>query len=412
MPFFFEKSEKRKTNKELRKAAQNVDQYFQMFTGYQPQFRSLAGGIFEMDLTRACVDAIARNRAKFKPRISGSAYKNLERTLQFKPNPIQDTYNFLYKLSTITDVENNAFIFPIEDSLGSVVGFWPVRATSSEIKKEQGQLYLAANINGNMQAIEYAKVGHLRNHYYSSDFYGDSNQPFDGTLKLIDAQRQAIENGVASSSAIRFLAKIASMLQPDDITKERERFAKENLSNNGTGVLLFDNKYADVKQVDSKPFLVNAPQMQEIRHNAYEYFGVNEAILTNSYTEEQWNAFYEGKLEPWGLQTGLVITNMLFSDREKAMGNSVFFEANRLQYASNATKVNIVQTLFDRGFITTNQGLEVFNMPPVEGGDKRYIRKEYQEVSLLGKDAAVNVPTADPPASLPVLPGNKTGEDS
>ena len=40
----------------------------------------------------------------------------------------------------------------------------------------------------------------------------------------------------------------------------------------------------------------------------------------------------------------------------------------------------------DRGLITVNQGLAVFNLPPVEDGDKRYIRKEYTEVKNLDKE--------------------------
>ena len=42
--------------------------------------------------------------------------------------------------------------------------------------------------------------------------------------------------------------------------------------------------------------------------------------------------------------------------------------------------------MFDRGQITTNQALAVFNLPPVEDGDKRYIRKEYTEENNIDKD--------------------------
>src|SRR5690606_21169624 len=59
----------------------------------------------------------------------------------------------------------------------------------------------------------------------------------------------------------------------------------------------------------------------------------------------------------------------LFSDREIGHGNEIVFEANRLQYASVGTKLNLVQ-LVDRGIMTPNQLAEVFNLPPVEGGDK------------------------------------------
>ena len=57
-----------------------------------------------------------------------------------------------------------------------------------------------------------------------------------------------------------------------------------------------------------------------------------------------------------------------------------------MQYLSNSEKLNTVTQLFDRGFLTHNQGLEIFNMAPVDGGDKRFIRKEYTETDKIGSD--------------------------
>ena len=81
----------------------------------------------------------------------------------------------------------------------------------------------------------------------------------------------------------------------------------------------------------------------------------------------------------------MVHTQMAFSDTAQAYGNQIIFTSNRLEYLSPTEKLNTVTQLFDRGFITTNQGLEIYNMAPVEGGDKRYIRKEYAEAEEIGK---------------------------
>jgi len=125
--------------------------------------------------------------------------------------------------------------------------------------------------------------------------------------------------------------------------------------------------------------------VEHIKNNVYNYFGVNEKILQNNFDEDEWNAFYEGKIEPFAIQLSLVMTNMTFTEREIAFGNQIIFTANRLQYASNQSKLNIVTQLFDRGMLTHNEGREIFNMSPIEGGDKYYIRKEYAEVSNLAE---------------------------
>jgi len=71
------------------------------------------------------------------------------------------------------------------------------------------------------------------------------------------------------------------------------------------------------------------------------------------------------------------MTKMLFTLREQTQGNIVMATANRLQYMTNADKLNVSAQLIDRGIITLNDAREIWNLPPVEGGDVRIIRGEY-----------------------------------
>lgn len=140
---------------------------------------------------------------------------------------------------------------------------------------------------------------------------------------------------------------------------------------------MFDSKFAEVKQIDSKPYIVDATQMQTINANIYNYFGVNEKILRNEWNEETWNAYYEGKVEPFALQLSMALTSMSFSENELAFGSEIMFSANRLQFATVKNKVDVITQLFDRGLISYNEGREILQMPPVENGDEFMIRGEY-----------------------------------
>ena len=228
-------------------------------------------------------------------------------------------------------------------------------------------------------------------------------------MQLIHTQNQGIINGVRNSASIRFLAKVANMLKPEDITKERTRFTKDNLSaENHSGMVIYDAKFVDVKPIESKPFTVNAAQMKQINENVFNYFGTNAAIMQNTYTEDEWNAYYEGEIEVFAINLSLAMSNMTYTPREIAFGNAITFTANRLQYASNTTKLNISTQLFDRGLLTRNGVFDIWNMAHVEGGDKYYIRKENAEVSELGKEATPNASNegsgiqTDDPAVVPV----------
>lgn len=365
------------------KTAENVKAYFKTLNAYTPSFTTYGGGIYEMELTRAAIHSFATAVSKLKPEFVGNAYQSLGKKMQYKPNNYMDTTKFLYRLATILSVNTTAFIIPLyHDDMATIKGYYPLLPQNTEVIDVNGNAWLRYSfVTGQKAAIELDKVGVLTQYQFENDFFGDGNSPLLSTLSLMDIQKQGMEEAIKQSANIRFMAKLGQTLRPEDIKAERDRFSEDNLSaDNQSGVMMFDAKYADVKQIDSKPFIVDSDQMKIIQNNVFNYFGVNEDILQNKYDENIFNAFYEGKIEPFALQLGLVMTNMTFTENEIAHGNHIMFSSNRLQYASNQTKLQVSQQLFDRGILSTNQVMDIWNMPHVENGDERYIRKEYGRV--------------------------------
>lgn len=368
-----------------RERSDQVSQYMEMLNSYTPIFSTRSGGVYETELTRSAIHAKAKHTAKLKPQIIGSASKELELVLQNRPNSFQSTYEFLYRLRTIYEVDTYVFILPLyNQDYSKIVGFYPLKANQVELMDYMGKIWLRYTfLNGKRAAIEYEKVGVISKYSYHNEFLGDGNNVLNPTMSLLHLQNQGIQEGIKQGAMIRFMAKIGRVINPDDLEKERKSFTDTNLnSDNNSGVLIFDQKYEDIKQIDSKPFIVDDKQMSFIKSNVYSYFGVNEDILQNKFDEDGWNAFYEGEIETFSLQLSLAITNMLFSDREKAFTNQVLFTSNRLQYASNKTKLEVSQTLFDRGIFGVDDIAEIWNMP-LTGDNKKYIRKEYAEVGQL-----------------------------
>lgn len=352
--------------------------YFQTLNSYQPKFNTFSGGIYEAQITRAAIHATATHASKLKPEIKGR--DSLARLMQFRPNPWMSTSQFLYRTATILEVENNAFIVPLYDEmLTRIVGYYPIVPTQTEICNISGEPWLRYRFQtGQTALIELRKVGVLTKFQFKDDFFGSNNHALLPTIRLIDTQNQGIIEGVKNAASIRFLAKLGTATRPEDIDKERKRFVADNFAaeNNG-GVMMFDTKYSDVKQIDSKPFVADAEQMKTINESVYNYFGVNEKILRNEWDEATYTAFYEGKIEPFALQLGLAMTNMTFSDREIAFGDSIMFSANRLQYASSGSKLQVSQQLLDRGVLSRNEVREIWQLPSIDGGDDYVIRGEY-----------------------------------
>ena len=375
-----------------------MDTYYKVVNAYSPVFSSFSGGVYEMELTRAAIHTFATHASKASPIIKGDKYKRLENTLKNKPNEMMTSSQFLYKLASIYEAENNAFIIPIyEDrTAGKIIGLYPVRGKDCQITKVGSKLMLKYKVYANTgiastYAIPYAEVGHLRNHFYRNEFFGENNKPLDNTMNLMSMQQQAIVNSVNQSATIRFMAKISNMFKPEDLKKAQKMLRETNLStdNNG-GVFIYDNKFSDVQQVKSSPYTIDAEQTALINDNVYSYFGINKDILQSKASESIWESYYEAKLEPFLIQLSQVVSGMLFNEKDIENGSMCVYGASRLQYASNQTKLQLVTQLFDRGFITHNQGLEVFNMPPVENGDTRFIRLDYASTTEVGESDKTN----------------------
>lgn len=368
---------------EAKKSDKALEQAYTMFrtlTAYQPVFTNWGGAIYESEIVRAAIDARARHISKLKVETVGSANKSLQAKLRQGPNQWQTWSQFLYRTSTILDIHNTAFIVPVFDERMIITGIYPVLPTRCSLIDYKGELWLRYQFaTGDIGAVEFRKCALLTKYQYRSDFFGESNVALNDTMKLIGIQNQGIEEAVKNTSTFRFMAQLANFAKPDDLAKERARFTRDNLSteSDAGGFLLFPNTYKDIKQIDVKPYTVDADQMEQIRENVYNYFGVNEDVLQNKAYGDSWSAFYEGAIEPFAIQFSEAITKAMFSERERAQGSLIMATANRLQYMSNNDKLNVSSQLLDRGIFSINDVREIWNLPPVENGDLRVIRGEY-----------------------------------
>jgi hypothetical protein len=353
---------------------------FKMLDGYTPVFHRWGRDIYESELVRSAIHTRATHISKLKVETKGAARPALQRKLAHGPNEFQTWSQFLYRLSTLLDVHNTAFICPVYDDYGEPSGVYTPLPARCEIVQYDGVPYLRYEFGwGEKAAVELAYCGIMTKHQYRSDFFGETNHALFPTMELINIQNQGIEEGVKSAASYRFMAKLSNFSKPDDLAKERKRFTAENFARDaeGGGLLLFPNTYSDIKQIEVKPWVVDNDQMQTIRDSVFEYFGVNEDVLTNKAYGDAWSAFYEGAIEPFAVQFSEVMTKMLFTLREQTQGSYVIATANRLQYLSNADKLNVSAQMLDRGIMSINDVREIWNLPPVEGGDERIIRGEY-----------------------------------
>lgn len=361
----------------------------QLLSGYSPVFTAWNNDPYSADIVRSAVDAIARNAAKLKPKHIKRIGKEIitvggqtERILQVRPNPNMSAYDFLYKMATTLLIDNNAFAYPVWEGQ-TLKAVWPVNCSQAEFVEDSSKtIYIRFRFGlGEQAVLPYSEVLHLRRHFYKNDLSGEGNAPINNTLEAIHTTNEGLGQAVKTSANLRGIIKFQGMLKESDIRANRDRFVSEYMSmNNDGGVAALDSK-ADYIELNSEPKMVNAEQMKELRDNVYRYFGVNEKIVMGAYDEQGWDAFYESTIEPLAVQLSLEFTSKLFTPGERGRGNEIMFEANRLAYASTKTKVSMMEKLIPIGLLTINEGREIFNLAPVEGGDKRLVSLNYVDAS-------------------------------
>lgn len=355
---------------------------FRMLDGYTPHFTTWGGGMYESELIRAAINARATHMSKLHVEMMGAARPALQTKMKHSPNQFQTWSQFLYRASTLLDVHNTLFITPVFDEYGEPSGIYTPLPQRCEIVQYGKTPYLRYEFShGERAAIELEYCGIMTKFQYKNDLLGESNHALFPTIDLIHIQTQGIQEGVKSAATYRFMAQVSNFTKAEDLAKERQRFTEENFSKDakGGGLLLFPNTYRDIKQVEVKPWVVDDKQMELIKSNVFEYFGVNEDILQNRAFGDAWAAFYEGSVEPFAIQFSEVMTKMLFTLREQSQGNQVMATSSRLQYMSNADKLAVSAQMADRGLMTRNEIREIWNLAPLPDpiGNQLPIRGEY-----------------------------------
>ncbi|MBR2853322.1 MAG: phage portal protein [Clostridia bacterium] len=363
-------------------------QIFRMMEGYTPAWTTWRGSVYESELIRASLDAWGRHAAKLKPNIRGSAAPELKNRLEVRPNAFQEWTKFLYQTATVLGVRNNAFLVKTRNDDGTPNGIINIIPDSWELVEYEGEPWIRFILPNNKRRAErLSETGILTRFQYKNELFGESNDDaLRPVLDLISMQRQGITEGIKNGNAYRFWAQSDNWASDDDLGEEMARYNKVTFGNKKTagGVLLFPNTYSDIHEMKASGYTIDKDQQEHIKSNVFDYFCTNEDVLQNKAFGDAWLAFYEGFVEWFAIQLGEACSGMIYTDRERgAYENQVFFTSNRLQYMSNADKLNAVTQLGDRGLATRNELREILNLEPLpeDIGNQIPARGEYYDVT-------------------------------
>lgn len=358
------------------KISKIVGEYLQLMAGYKAIFSDSSEIEESLDAIK-CIHTISKHVAKMTPKHIQNNYSNnikgqIDFLLKTKPNPIMTKYDFIYKVTFLLLAKNNMFIYKDLDKDGLIRGFYPLNPDFCTLYEYENEIYIKFMFtNGNYYFIKYSEIIHLRRMFAFHDIYGSSNDILTQAIRTSNTTNEGIENAIKTSMSIKGILKYGnSMLKEKDIKENRDQFVKDFIGEFGTGkgIAGLDAK-ADFKPVDMKPITLDKDQLNYVKGNIFEYFGVSQEIVSGKFTEEDWNAFYESTLEGFAIQYEDSFSTGIFSDKALKEGHRIAFTTNRIKYASLKNKVTLIKEAGALGLLTKDDGREIIDLPPIGGAE-------------------------------------------
>ena len=339
------------------------------------------GKSYESDVIRACIRPKALAVGKAVPvhlrrkRGEGTAEENPDyylTCLLLEPNPLMGWQQFAEKMETTLMLNNNAFAVIERNPDGLPVALYPADAASAEaVYDKSGVLSLRLSLmNGKTIQKSYGDIIHLRRDFYGDSIFGNPAAEILNRMgALIACNDKSVAGAIRTSAVIRWLLKTSSALRPEQRKERAREFAEAFLEsgNNTTGVAVVDPSMT-AEQVENKSYVPDNEIMSASVDRIYKYFNVSPEIVSSSYTENQWAAYYESQVQPDLIQFAGELTRKLFTPMERAHGNRIELKNDCLEYLSVENKLRLSE-MVDRGALTPNQWREAFGWKPLPGGD-------------------------------------------
>ena len=364
-----------------KKQTKITETQLQMLSNYNSQFTTLSNNTYDSKVARQCIDRIATHCAKLIPKhikdsISNQIKGDINFLLQNEPNPIMSTFDFIYRTISMLYTDSNAFVYIAKDKNGMITGFYPVLALNYDLLQDKtGNIYFQFKfVNGQVYTLPYIELIHLRLFYNQHDIFGTNNKILQTDLETAHTASEGIKNAIKTSNNLKGILKYTnSMLKEKDIKASKDAFVKDFLNlENESGIAAVDGK-AEFQEVNLKPITLDKEQLEQVNYNIFDYFGISEKIVRNNFNSVEWNAFFEGVIEPRAIQMSNAFTNKIFSYKARKEGHKIVFTANRLQYASLDSKINLIKVAGAYGLLTKDDGREILDMAPLGGEEGKKI---------------------------------------
>ena len=374
--------------------------------GSQPVFSSFGNNIYLSDNVNNAIDRVASEISKIdiKSIVQQGDYLRVQndditRLFRFKPNPLQDTSDFLASVEWLRRKNRNAFIYPqYTTSVGAngvayrnYTAFYPLNPTAVYIGVGDDGLAWQIKMDfmdGSSYTMPYADLIHLRWRRGTNltvgggDDYGYANDT--DMLRAIDALDKTIQGlpkSIEASLQIKGVFHAKSVMDADKMAKTRNDF-ESHIQTSSAGMVATDLA-GEFTPVEIKPPDIPDGAMKFLKAVIQERYGISAAIISGDYNGAQHDAFYQTAIEDFIVQFERAFTACLFTQRELDVGHQIKGYYSKVNYMDTSAKTALATLATNTGLMTLNKIADMYGLEPFDGGDRRVQSLNYVNVDLV-----------------------------
>lgn len=325
-------------------------------------------------------------------------------TISKRPNQLQTKYDFFYTMIYQLYKYGNAIAFIERDKDGQVISLNPINVADYELgngyqiddttvmikfKKKSEQI---------IELVDYKNVLHLRlnpNDIFTGDLYSGGNftnvivnltdyalNSMLAELKENGTVRGVIQIGNAGIGYSNGYANRTMVGQEQKISKQQEIINRIKATDGGILVLDAGEEWKSL----SSPFsTVSTESIDKYIDLLMEFYGINKKVVTGEATYDLMEAFFNKIIVPRIEQMTGEMNYKLFSKTAITQGHRIEYYRNPFEYVPLDRAIESAYKAIQD--TTTNERRRyIYHLPPVEGGDKVLINKNFAELGKEGED--------------------------
>lgn len=373
--------------------------------------------VFLNDVVNACIMSNANEMSKLlikhvkrKDGLQVPLNSKLQVALN-EPSEFMTQSDFIMRMVYQYYKKGNCFVYPMykvvadEENPGAlkkdIEEFFVIDYERAEIGKDANGTPAIKFVfmDGTEIILKYNDVIHWKRNPGAHPVFGgdrDGKSDYSSIQQVVEVSdyvMKSIINGVSVAYNKAGIIKYNTVTDEKNMAKKIKEF-ETRLKNNDSAIMGIDLKY-DYTPLTNNLSLVDKDLLAFIDEKICRLMDNSVAMLSGDFTPAQHYAHFQKDIEPKINALNQCFTKALFTRNQKTRGHEVNFFYYKTAFMTIDQINELVKNAGDRGALTDNTILELYGLPPYEGGNVRkqslnYINASIADAYQLGKKGGVN----------------------